>query len=70
MAGKRFCFVVKSTKGVCFPWKCDAQDEREAYSKLWAELQDELDDATMSTEEGANFHPYKFRSSTPSPNPR
>ena len=56
----RFWFAVKNTQGICFPWRCEAPDEREAYRQLWEEHKDELTTATRITEREALFRPYQI----------
>jgi len=55
----RFWFAVKNTQGICFPWRCEAPDEREAFKKLWEEHKQDLSDAKRITEKEAHFHAYR-----------
>jgi len=64
-----FCFVVQNTQGICFPWKCEAPDEREAYKKLWEEHKEELREAKRITEREANFRAYRIPAETVQLNP-
>lgn len=66
---KRFWFVIKNAQGICFPWKCDASDERSAYRQLWEEHKEDLSTAEQVTEEGAKFTPYRLPNAETAQNP-